>query len=282
MTEQSAAPAPELAPLPARRVAVWPHTLGEFEHFDNAIAVMSANGALVVWRWGEPTRQGAVPLKMYAPGAWVTVEHLGEGYALPPQPELPPRSRGYSDRHKERMAEERRAAAQQHEDDEPAPRSRANDPDPFAQLAPEALNAEAVRQGHRRLRTTRYAEQEANSPVFGPDQVVELGEDGDDEAFRRSGDHRPLAEEDDESDDTGQGGVAQSVQRALAPIGQRLRKSARSLWQGFSTLDPLSPVHPHLPQLPPRWYTSSPVLTALVISLTPVMLYLSISGNTTN
>lgn len=267
----------KVPPLPDRRVAVWPHTLGDFEHFDDAVAIIQANGALLVWRWGFDPKRGDVPLKGYAPGAWVTYEHLGSGYKPnlfapqnTPVPPPPPRTGGQ-------------------QDEEPAPRSRADDPDPFVQLAPEALNAEDEQRqrqpGHRRLRTgelrtTRYAEQEANSPVLGPDQVIELGGDGDDEAFRRSGDALPLADPEpgDDSDATG-GGVAQCVRAALAPIGQRLRKSAKSLWQGFSMLDPLSPTHPHLPQLPPGWYTSTPVLTAMVLMLTPVMLYLSISAN---
>lgn len=68
-------------PAPAERYAsVWPHTLGDHEHWKDAVAVLQANGALVVTQWGTP---GAVPLKIYAPGAWISVDHVGD-YTTPP------------------------------------------------------------------------------------------------------------------------------------------------------------------------------------------------------
>lgn len=66
----------EWTPPPAERYAsVWPHTLGDYEKWPDAVAVIQAGGALVVTRWGLPA---SVPLKIYAPGAWVTVEHVGD------------------------------------------------------------------------------------------------------------------------------------------------------------------------------------------------------------
>lgn len=74
---------PWTPPRPERYVAVWPHTLGEFEKFPDAVAKVLPNGALVVYSMATD-RMRDTPLKAYAPGAWATVEHLGDYTYMPP------------------------------------------------------------------------------------------------------------------------------------------------------------------------------------------------------
>lgn len=69
--------------FPERYVSVWPHTLGDFERFDGAIATVDA-GVLYVWRSVKrgdgPTApdRNSPPIKVYAPGYWATFEHIGD------------------------------------------------------------------------------------------------------------------------------------------------------------------------------------------------------------
>lgn len=77
----------EWTPAPAERYAsVWPHTLGDYEKWPDAVGVILDSGALVVRRAFAPA--STVPLKIYAPGAWATVEHVGD-YTTPPTPQPP-------------------------------------------------------------------------------------------------------------------------------------------------------------------------------------------------
>jgi len=63
------------APPPsARFVRVWTHVLNDFEDFPDAIAVVE-NGVLLVGPLGV---KEAFPIKGYAPGAWLTFEHVGD------------------------------------------------------------------------------------------------------------------------------------------------------------------------------------------------------------
>lgn len=83
---QVIAPVPEQAQLvvtfPARYVSVWAHTLNEFEKFSDATAHILPNGSLIVTALdpdGVPNRDPSQPpLKGYAPGAWLTFEHVGD------------------------------------------------------------------------------------------------------------------------------------------------------------------------------------------------------------
>lgn len=77
-------------PRPVRLVSVWPHTLGEFERFPNSVAVVGTHGQLAVFPWDENTGRAAdrLPLKVYAAGAWVTFEHIGD---FSPKPQFPGR-----------------------------------------------------------------------------------------------------------------------------------------------------------------------------------------------
>jgi hypothetical protein len=85
VNEQQRTPEWTVTPL-SRHVAVWPHTLGEFEKFPDAVATVADNGALHIWRQnptGAPDRN-LPPLKVYAPGYWATVEHVGDWSELQP------------------------------------------------------------------------------------------------------------------------------------------------------------------------------------------------------
>ena len=74
--------------FPTRYVSVWPHTLGDFEKFEGAIATVDA-GVLYVWRTithGDgPTApdKSRPPIKVYAPGYWATFEHVGDYHWRP-------------------------------------------------------------------------------------------------------------------------------------------------------------------------------------------------------
>lgn len=127
----------EWTPAPAERyVSVWPHTLGDYEKHPDAVAAVQPNGALIVTRWGQP---GAPPIKGYAPGAWVTFEHVGD-YTPPVEPPRFPSVGDWS-----------RIKAEKYIADEPGPatgelpRYR----DPVEQLDPDLLDQENGDVDHR-------------------------------------------------------------------------------------------------------------------------------------
>lgn len=70
-------PEPKLEP---EHVMVWQHAMIEPQRFDHAVAKVLPNGTLLITRPGSD-----VPLKGYAPGVWVTFEHIGERYHVRPQ-----------------------------------------------------------------------------------------------------------------------------------------------------------------------------------------------------
>jgi hypothetical protein len=78
-TEQLDAVHDEPWPLGEPYVAVWPHTLDQVEKFPDAIAQVLPNGVLLVLR-----PDSRIPIKGYAPGAWLTFEHVGELYHARP------------------------------------------------------------------------------------------------------------------------------------------------------------------------------------------------------
>lgn len=86
----AAVPAPEPTPAPtppARYVTVWPHTLGDFEKFPDAVATVLPNGTLLIHKFGAPA--SLPPIKGYAPGSWITFEHVGDySPPAPPRPAL--------------------------------------------------------------------------------------------------------------------------------------------------------------------------------------------------
>lgn len=91
MTEQTA-----WTPEPGDRyLSVWPHTLGDYEKYPDAVGTVDS-GVLYVWRG---VRHGdhplgpdksRPPLKVYAPGYWATFEHVGDYAAAPAAPPRPP------------------------------------------------------------------------------------------------------------------------------------------------------------------------------------------------
>jgi len=56
-------------------VVIWSHGFVEPDKFDHAVARILPNGSLLVMRSDSP-----VPIKGYAPGVWLTFEHVGEQY----------------------------------------------------------------------------------------------------------------------------------------------------------------------------------------------------------
>jgi len=81
----------EWTPAPVERyVSVWPHTLGDFEKHQNAVATVDA-GVLYVWRAKAAAPDKTVPpIKVYAPGYWATFEHVGDYTPpAPPRPQPP-------------------------------------------------------------------------------------------------------------------------------------------------------------------------------------------------
>lgn len=66
-------------PSETEHVLVWQHAMIEPHRFDRAVAQVLPNGTLLVTRPGSD-----VPLKGYAPGVWVTFEHIGERYHTQP------------------------------------------------------------------------------------------------------------------------------------------------------------------------------------------------------
>lgn len=146
-------------PAPAERYAsVWPHTLGDHEHWKDAVAVLQANGALVVTRWGAA---GSVPLKIYAPGAWISVDHVGD-YTTPAppreQPAAPPNRFEHPDG-AERTGE--------------MPKYR----DPVEQLDPDLLDAENGDVNHRSGVGVLVPRQPAPARGFGIADPSEGGAD---------------------------------------------------------------------------------------------------------
>lgn len=90
----------QIVPKPEpEHVLVWQHAMIEPHRFDRAVAKVQPNGALLVTRPGSD-----VPLKGYAPGVWVTFEHIGAGYHRKPQPYLTPEQRQVVDRDRARAA----------------------------------------------------------------------------------------------------------------------------------------------------------------------------------
>ena len=127
-------------PAPAERYAsVWPHTLGDHEHWNDAVAVLQANGALVVTRWGAA---GPVPLKIYAPGAWATVEHVGD-YTPPKYQYTPSQPEREAPSVRDSIVPRQEVAAEQTGE---MPKYRR---DPVEQLDPDLLDAENGDVNHR-------------------------------------------------------------------------------------------------------------------------------------
>jgi hypothetical protein len=225
---------------PARQLRVWTHVLSEIEVFDDAVAVMSGNGALMVWRYGADSQHGDVPVKGYAPGAWATFDHVGEGYARPSFREL--------------TGEKKR----------PTPAANESEPelaDPFVQLSPEALddaNSDA-----------------AGAPIGTVPAKIRPGEDGDDAAFRQSGDDVPF---DDRPESADRGGIGPVADRGVAQATARARESLHRCagWLGlrFRDLRTCPPLTP----LPSRWWDCPRVWMGVVLTLSPVVFYLSLSS----
>ncbi|HEV2346430.1 MAG TPA: hypothetical protein VGS97_20190 [Actinocrinis sp.] len=149
-------------PAPAERYAsVWPHTLGDHEHWKDAVAVLQANGALVVTQWGAP---GAVPLKIYAPGAWISVDHVGD-YTPHPVPSGAPSVR-------DRIVPSEEVAPElSGERTGEMPKYR----DPVEQLDPDLLDAENGDVNHRSGVGVLVPRQPAPAPGFG---TADPGEGG--------------------------------------------------------------------------------------------------------
>ena len=76
----------EKLPVRPPHVVIWSPGFPEPDKFDDATAEILANGSLIVRRPGS-----AIPLKGYAPGAWLTFEHVGEQYHPKPQQAMPSR-----------------------------------------------------------------------------------------------------------------------------------------------------------------------------------------------
>lgn len=75
---------PDFAPEPKPQVPhalIWQHGMIEPQRFDFAVAKVLPNGTLLV-----TPRSSEVPLKGYAPGTWVTFEHVGDEYHVRAQP----------------------------------------------------------------------------------------------------------------------------------------------------------------------------------------------------
>lgn len=75
---------PDFVPEPKPQVPhalVWQHGMIEPQRFDHAVAKVLPNGTLLV-----TPRSSEVPLKGYAPGTWVTFEHIGDEYHTRLQP----------------------------------------------------------------------------------------------------------------------------------------------------------------------------------------------------
>ena len=98
--------------LPERYAAVWPHTLDQVERFPDAVAQVLPNGTLLVMRPGS-----RIPVKGYAPGAWLTFEHVGD-YRAPERPaETVPQRVELTDAERDRYHQ--RHADQAQEESEP-------------------------------------------------------------------------------------------------------------------------------------------------------------------
>lgn len=67
-------------PVEIPHVIVWQHAMIDPQRFDHAVAKVLPNGTLLVTPRGSD-----VPLKGYAPGVWVTFEHVGPEYHAKPQ-----------------------------------------------------------------------------------------------------------------------------------------------------------------------------------------------------
>lgn len=78
---------------------IWQHGMIEPQRFDHAVAKVLPNGTLLV-----TPRSSDVPLKGYAPGVWVTFEHIGDEYHQKPQPFLTPEQQQVVDRDRARAA----------------------------------------------------------------------------------------------------------------------------------------------------------------------------------
>lgn len=79
----------EQIPVRPEHVLVWTHLLDNGpEKFDHAVGKVLPNGTLLIMKPGSD-----VPLKGYAPGAWLTFEHVGAQYHVKPQPIVPARGK---------------------------------------------------------------------------------------------------------------------------------------------------------------------------------------------
>lgn len=254
MTEQTEAPAWTPNP-PTRQLRVWTHVLNQVEAFDDAVAVMSDNGALTVWAWGSDARRGAVPIKGYAPGSWLTFEHVGEGYRPT-----------FRDLTRTDTAGQRRAESEFVEQ-LPEPRLA----DPFVQLSPEALD-------------------DANSDVDGktPTGTIPVptrpGEDGEDAAFRQSADSSPLSEggtapdDDTPGPDDRSGSASGGPGRGVAHVrsfGRALRLVAGWLGLRFSALTSSDPIRL---SRRPRWSDYDRAWIVLALTTAPMVAYLALSS----
>jgi hypothetical protein len=262
---------------PTRQLRVWTHVLNEVEPFDDAVAIMSPNGALTVWRWGSDAKRGDVPIKGYAPGSWITYTHVGDGYRTPGFRELTQdtaeqraakitaKARTFTDRYgtdaltnlSQRLSDgSTRAMPETPDEPELA--------DPFRELSPESLD-----QQHDGLDAgNRQGE-------IHPIKAAQPDEDGDDAAFRQSGDDVPFDDPETAGSrgDTVRRGVAQVV-GAARPIVDQFRKwwgwLARRSWDLHTA--------PLLRPLPPRWWDCDPLLMGAVLTLSPVVVYLSLAS----